>query len=84
MRLLNKAKTYCYSQKLALIANEVSAIGGLDAQGPSLQHLELYQNKIKKIENIQHLGNLRYGLRLPQALGRNTICGTRKVDMHKF
>lgn len=46
-------------KKLALIANEVTVIEGLEEQGPSLEQLELYQNHIRRIDNIQHLTNLR-------------------------
>lgn len=50
------------AQKLALIANEVSVIEGLEEQGPTLEQLELYQNHIKRIDNIQHLTHLRFAL----------------------
>ncbi|CDI85821.1 hypothetical protein, conserved [Eimeria praecox] len=46
-------------RKLALIANEVTVIEGLEEQGQTLEQLELYQNHIKRIDNIQHLTNLR-------------------------
>ncbi|KAL8438822.1 hypothetical protein Efla_003859 [Eimeria flavescens] len=46
-------------RKLALIANEVSVIEGLEAQGPTLQQLELYQNSINRIDNLQHLFTCR-------------------------
>lgn len=46
-------------RKLALIANEVTTIEGLEAQAATLQQLELYQNHIKCIDNVQHLTNLR-------------------------
>lgn len=46
-------------RQLALIANEVETIEGLEAQGSSLQQLELYQNHIKRIDNVQHLTSLR-------------------------
>ncbi|CDJ35327.1 uncharacterized protein EMH_0025340 [Eimeria mitis] len=46
-------------KKLALIANEVTVIEGLEEQGPTLEQLELYQNHIKRIDNIQHLTHLR-------------------------
>ncbi|KAL8272377.1 hypothetical protein Esti_003667 [Eimeria stiedai] len=45
-------------KKLALIANDVSVLEGLEAQGPTLQQLELYQNSIVRIDNIQHLFEL--------------------------
>ncbi|OEH75449.1 hypothetical protein cyc_03809 [Cyclospora cayetanensis] len=45
-------------RKLALIANDVSVIEGLEAQGPTLEQLELYQNSITRIDNVQHLTNL--------------------------
>lgn len=53
------------AQKLALIANEVTVIEGLEEQGPSLEQLELYQNHIRRIDNIQHLTNLRFAFMFP-------------------
>lgn len=52
-------------QKFALIANEVTEIEGLEAQGPTLEQLELYQNHIGRIDQIQHLTNLRSQFLLP-------------------
>lgn len=49
-----------FVQKLALIANEVETIEGLEAQASSLQQLELYQNHLKRIDNVRHLTCLRY------------------------
>ncbi|CDJ50323.1 hypothetical protein, conserved [Eimeria brunetti] len=37
----------------------ITVIEGLEEQGPTLEQLELYQNHIKRIDNIQNLTNLR-------------------------
>ena len=46
-------------KKLAIIASCVTEIEGLDEQGETMEHLEVYQGLVKEIRNIDHLINLK-------------------------
>ncbi|KAL8435569.1 hypothetical protein ACSSS7_002414 [Eimeria intestinalis] len=68
-------------KKLALIANDVSVLEGLEAQGPTLQQLELYQNSIGRIDNIQHLLHLLEAVVFQGIEGLSTLTELRLLEL---